>query len=465
MSLQDLIQNKRFTVLLGKNGAGKSTMLRSLDTASDVNTKYVTPERGGTLKYDPIIESNLTNNENWLTQVMRKNRFEKFREQSAYQFRNLETLVLREIEKNPELRNDPSYTFDTTLQLINDLLPAISMVRSDRGFTINSKENDQKVPEEALSSGESELIALGIEVLVFARESQENKCLLLDEPDVHLHPDLQQRFVEFVEAIAKKYDFRVVVATHSTAIIGAFMDKTEVQVVPIKSKAQTEFRPFNYDPVCHEILPIFGTHPLSSQFNKAAVLLVEGEDDKRVIDQLVRSAGGSVLLSPCVVGTVTEMNRWEIWLDSVLPSIYDQPSSFSLRDLDDADSPRINDVGIVVRAKLNCYAIENLLVTDECLAEHGFSDVSFLAELRNWVGNYPDHQATAGIAALAENFELRRTTKLKDVRNVLVALLGSQKPWEVLVGQLLAANQTPVGNSPNCLRYYLGNDAIRVLFG
>jgi AAA15 family ATPase/GTPase len=465
MALQDHISNKRFTVLLGKNGAGKSTMLRALDSNGAINTKYVTPERGGTLKYDPNIETNISRNENWLATVMRKNRFEQFRQQSAYKFRNLEILVLREIEKKQELRADSSYTFETTIQSINDLLPAVKIARSDRGFTVSSKVDDQNVPEDSLSSGESELIALGIEVLVFARESQVNKYLLLDEPDVHLHPDLQQRFIEFVEATAKKYDFRVVIATHSTAIIGAFRDQSEVQIIPVLSRDQAEFYAFNYDPVCHEILPIFGAHPLSSQFNRAPVILVEGEDDKRVIDQLVRSSRGKVLLSPCVVGTVSELNRWEAWLNSVLPSIYDQPRAYSLRDLDDAETCDIDDVGIVTRAKLNCYAIENLLVSDECLAQHGFSEDGFIAELRNWVASHPRHQASDDVGLLAEMFTARRTKNLKSVRNVLVALLGSQKPWEVLVGQLLAANREVAATSENSLKSYLGNKAVRVLFG
>ena len=48
MNIQELTASTRFTVLLGKNGSGKSTLLRSLDTGS--NVKYVSPERGGTLK-------------------------------------------------------------------------------------------------------------------------------------------------------------------------------------------------------------------------------------------------------------------------------------------------------------------------------------------------------------------------------------------------------------------------------
>lgn len=464
MTLRDLIAQRRFTILLGKNGAGKSTALRQLDSARDVNTKYITPERGGALKYDPNLETQISNSDDWLPRAMRRNRFEKFREQSAYQFRTLETLVLREIEKVPAIRGDSSYTFDTTLNKINGLLPAIEMRRSERGFSICSKQGE-RVSEDVLSSGESELIALAIEVLVFARAEDSDKYLLLDEPDVHLHPDLQQKFIEFVEGIAKRHDFRVVIATHSTAIIGAFHDKQHVQIVPMTSKDQDTFSKFDYEPICQEILPIFGTHPLSSHFNKKPVLLVEGEDDKRVIDQLVRSANGNVKLSPCVVGTVTEMNKWENWLESFLPSIYDDPVAYSLRDLDSATTPAIDDLKIVRRTKLNCYAIENLLLTTECLAKNGFSEESFLDELNNWIQSHPAHQATGGIHLLVESFGNRRTLCIKNSRNVLVALLGSLKPWEVLIGQLLAHDFDRTTTSQHSLKQYLGPEAVEILFG
>lgn len=122
-------------------------------------------------------------------------------------------MVLREIEKDAEKRQDTEYTFDTTLTHINELLPKINLVRSDRGFEI-ADNNNQNVNEDNISSGESELIALSIEVLVFSRSNQENKVLLLDEPDVHLHPELQHKFVEFVEKIATEFGFKVILATH-----------------------------------------------------------------------------------------------------------------------------------------------------------------------------------------------------------------------------------------------------------
>ncbi|MEJ1338683.1 MAG: AAA family ATPase [Candidatus Sedimenticola sp. (ex Thyasira tokunagai)] len=463
MQIQELVNNARFTVLLGKNGSGKSTLLRTLDTSNQFNTKYITPERGGSLKYDPGVEQNISSNPNWLGKTRRKNRTDNFRQQSTAQFRNLEIMVLREIEKDLDKRQDNEYTFDTTIKYINDLLPNINLKRSDRGFEIFNNQNEA-IDEDNISSGESELIALSIEVLVFSRSNQENKVLLLDEPDVHLHPDLQHKFVEFVERTANEFGFKVVLATHSTAIVGAFKEDSDLQIVPITDKNQTEFTFFKYDPICHEILPVFGAHPLSSHFNRIPILLVEGDDDKRVFEQITRSSQGGIRLYPCVVGTVDEMTKWEQWLNTFLPSIYDEPKAYSIRDLDDAERADINDIGFVNRTRLNCYAIENLLLTNECLSEHGYTADQFCAKIDQWVKMNPEHQTTESLIALKDNFAQRRTTKIKELRNVVLALLGSTKPWEVLVGQLIV-NKLPASDADeNSLRTYLGEKVIEKLF-
>ena len=135
MGIQELVASATFTILLGKNGAGKSTLLRTLDNGPQV--KYVSPERGGTLKYDASVDSTMSNNQGWLKSTRLTNRFEQFRQQSAALFRNLELAILREIEKSK--RGDLAYTFDGVLDQINGLLSAIKMVRSDAGFAIQSK--------------------------------------------------------------------------------------------------------------------------------------------------------------------------------------------------------------------------------------------------------------------------------------------------------------------------------------
>ncbi len=68
----------------------------------------------------------------------------------------------------------------------------------------------------------------------------------------------------------------------------------------------------------------------------------------------------------------------------------------------------------------------------------------------------PSHQASVALQALAGQFENRRTLKIKDCRNVIVALLGTQKPWEVLVGQLLASHGKSSATSDHSIAEYLG---------
>jgi hypothetical protein len=393
----------------------------------------------------------------------RKNRTEQFRPQSAVQFRNLETLVLREIEKDAQKRRDPHYTFDTTLEQINSLLPAVAMTRANRGFEISSKAGG-RIQEDQISSGESELIALAIEVLVFAREAGTNGVLLMDEPDVHLHPDLQQRFIAFVKRTASEFDFRVVIATHSTAIIGAFTREADIRIVPVLRRDQTDFQSFSYSDICHSILPIFGAHPLSAQFNTSAPLLVEGEDDRRVIDQIVRSSNGRYIFSPCVVGSVNDLHEWEQWLNTFLPAIYDDPRGYSLRDLDDSPTAEIDDLKFVRRARLNCYAIENVLLTDESLYRCGQTAGSILAIMRSWINQQPGHPRTNDVAALVARYNDRRTHNIKGVRNLIVGLLGITKPWEVHVGQLIASDFDRNNVSANSLRAYLGAGVLGKLF-
>ena len=464
MTIDELVNAAKFTVLIGKNGAGKSTLLRSLNAGDWPHIKYVSPERGGTLKYDPNVDNNMTSNEGWLKQTRQTNRFEQFRQQSAAQFRNLETAVLREIEKVAERRADSTYTFDAILEQINELLPAIRMVRNDKGgFSVQTK-SGQPLDEANISSGESELIALAIEVLVFSRQSMANKILLLDEPDVHLHPDLQQRFTAFVETVAVEHDLRVVIATHSTAIIGAFSKSADLQIVPISKRDQSDFSTFSRSGVCEEILPIFGAHPLSTAFNRSPIVLVEGDDDRRVLEQIVRSGGGRFALAPCVVGSITELSEWEDWLNRFLPVLYDTPKAFSLRDLDAAQQADINDLDHVRRVRLNCYAVENLLLSDQVLIAHGFNADSFRTALQARVERIPDHKYTNALRALVDDFENRRTRNIKDVRNIVVAELGSNKPWEVLLGQLIAANVATANLGEHSIQTYLGQKAVTFLF-
>lgn len=226
----NLTELSKINILLGKNGCGKSTLLKKIEQNwTDQNRgeiNYVTPERGGALRYEAGVEQNVTTGGDWSKDRKRNNQWEQFKNYSVAQYRRLETLSLREIEKNAAIRADHSITFDTTIQKINNLLTNIKIVRTVRGdFELFTKD-DIKIDPTGISSGESELISLAIECLTFEKSCDPAKTniLLIDEPDVHLHPDLQAKFILFLLDLISTNKFSVVIATHSTAILGALLN-------------------------------------------------------------------------------------------------------------------------------------------------------------------------------------------------------------------------------------------------
>jgi predicted ATPase len=115
-------------VVLGKNGCGKSTLLKLFDThlmGEEVGlVKYITPERGGLLMYQPGIEQSITSDKNWMPQTRRVNQLDQFRQQSMAQYRRLESLIHREFEDRGEPANFALY-----LEQLNGLLDNIRLRR------------------------------------------------------------------------------------------------------------------------------------------------------------------------------------------------------------------------------------------------------------------------------------------------------------------------------------------------
>lgn len=354
--------------------------------------RYITPERGGNLRFDGGVETNIQNGD-WLANVRRKNQNDNFRQISVSEFRRLETLVLRKIEKDEVTRADPSITFDTTIALINNLLDNIEIVRSDNGgFQVREQGEEQWRDVVNLSSGEAELISLAIEILSFTyvAESEQyhekENWFLFDEPDVHLHPDLRYRLMRLLAKATAGKPVHVLIATHSTAIVSALSDHGDVHVAFMGNlQRRLNFAPVV--PALKAVMPIFGAHPLSSVFNERPILLVEGEDDERIWQQASRSSEGAIRIWPCAAGDIQRLNEYETKAQSIIEAVYDDAKAYSVRDRDDA-TYEIDDLGPITRARLNCRSAENLLVTDDVLASLGTDWPTMQGGLETWLEQY-----------------------------------------------------------------------------
>lgn len=437
-NLKDL---KRINVIIGKNGAGKSTMMRNVEQNIGAlpnigKSKYVTPERGGTLIYDAGTEHSISSNASWMPEQRRKNQAANFRQQSVAQYRRLKDVVLEEIEK--ERRADTDYTFDIYIEEINSLLDNIEIRRHENSFEIYKRGTDDKLNPNMISSGESELISLGIECLIFGKECESGKMnlLFLDEPDVHLHPDLQVRLINFLKNLATKDDFYVVIATHSTAILGA-LDGFSDSALAFVSFGEKNINFNIISQMYKKILPVFGAHPLSNFFNESPILLVEGEDDERIWQQVVRTSSGRIKLYPCSVGSVTSLNAYETESNNIINSVYDDAKGYSLRDRDGVEG-EMRDYDHLIRMKLSCRNAENLLLSDESLSVLGVNWSDLKLKINQWISRNSDHSHYSIMTGFRDGGFDRMSFDIKDIRNDIMGIVGSSKPWEIVVGQAIA---------------------------
>lgn len=466
-----LINLNKINIVLGKNGCGKSTLLRRMEEVLASHAaqghrfgkiKYITPERGGVLTYEAGTEQNITANINWLPSDRRKNQSMQFRQQSVAQYRKLKDLVLEEIEKDK--RGELSYTFDIYVKKINSLLDNIEIKRHDTTFKIYRKGTVDELRADAISSGESELISLGIECLIFSKECVHDKenMLFLDEPDVHLHPDLQVRLMHFLKDIVTENKFSILIATHSTAILGALESYTDTHLAFMSfDQKKIEFKLISE--VYKKILPVFGAHPLSNVFNEAPILLVEGEDDERIWQQTVRSSNGKIKVYPCSVDGVDNMNRFEQETQEIIQTVYDGAKAYSLRDRDGKDE-EIDDLLPVTRIKLACRNAENLLLTNEVLNTLGTDWSQLQQKINKWLENSPDHSHYKIMGEFKDNGFDRKNYDIKEIRNDLIGIIGSSKPWEVAVGQTIAKltwNESIQFNQEGSIYCFLGEKVIK----
>lgn len=435
----------KINIIMGKNGCGKSMLMRevrnNLPTEEYGSLKYISPERGGALIYAPNIEQSLSN-QNWIHSTRDRNQTENFKQQTVAQFRKLETLILRAYEQDS---HNPK--FASIIQKVNNLLGNLEIKREGATFKIYATDGTEIQPQ-SISSGESELIALAIECLIFKQEKIANKpnILFLDEPDVHLHPDLQVKLMQFLADLASdSEDIKIVISTHSTAVLGAFDDYGGVRVCFMKNRQNVlDFE--EVSSMYKKILPIFGAHPLSNVFNQSPILIVEGEDDVRIWQQVVRSSGGRIKLYPCEAGSKSEIGEMETDSQNIIDSVYDSARGYSLRDRDDDPDEDIADMGSIIRFRLSCRNAESLILSNEVLAKMNTNWEEMRQKIDNWILNEESKPEGEKHPHLEEFQKFRdagydrKNFDLKEIRNDLMYLAGSNKPWEVAVGQALAEN-------------------------
>ncbi|MCW0436157.1 ATP-binding protein [Xanthomonas sacchari] len=462
-----LTELTNINVILGRNGAGKSRFLRNLDSglahSPDYYIRYVSPERAGIFRREGHIDTNIERDVDFLRQSRSRNQAENFKAASASLLREVEIIYLRRLQSSHTLRADPNRNFQADrLDKINSLLANIT-VEQERANFIFKNHQGEIIPPDQISSGESEAVALATEVLYFFETIDEKKfnVLLVDEPDVHLHPDLQARLANFIISMLEglttevRQSVALCISTHSTPFVCA-LSSSQYTSIGNKEFGASTVRQSLAPAQLRKIAPFFG-HPLSLTLSNDTLLILEGKDDERVWQQATRTAQGGIKLFPVLANSVDQQTDLEKFCAKLLLSLYDHPKAYSLRD-GDGIADDLPNIGPVERFRLKCYSIENLLLTNECLALMNTTWEDFCTEANEWIARNLTHRDSDTIKRLIESPDRMRNAKIKSIRLLICEISRTKKNWETVVGQTIGTLHQHV-ESENSIFSFLGEKA------
>lgn len=114
---------------------------------------------------------------------------------------------------------------------------------SDEGLILEAYffEAGSRVPKEIVWAGDG--VQVWLQLLYHVHRVRDRDTIILDEPEVYLHPDLQRRLVHLLEAMGRQ----IVVATHSTEMVAesdgrltTLIDRTRRRAIRTRSDADYE---------------------------------------------------------------------------------------------------------------------------------------------------------------------------------------------------------------------------------
>lgn len=120
------------------------------------------------------------------------------------------------VKATKEIRNFILKVFDG-VDLTFELLDVDDTDRDNEKVTFKNK-NGKEFDIDALSTGEKTLLS---KVLYLYFKDIKNQIILIDEPELSLHPAWQNRVLKLYENFAKENNCQIIIATHSPHIIGS----------------------------------------------------------------------------------------------------------------------------------------------------------------------------------------------------------------------------------------------------
>jgi len=455
----NLIGLLKFNVIFGKNGSGKSILLRSWRDMSPEKIHYIVPERAGEILFSPTHLSRELNGMSRRDMTM-YNFYDHYRDSVIARIQSY--FIKRGNYRGKNIPGDP----DEIEKMLAFLLPEFKIgLQGDMPpYKLIRHNSDKAIMDITnLSSGEAQLLTLGIDIITIAAiwelEGQEDNWILIDEPDLHLHPDLQIRLAEFIAKVAKHFNCKVGIATHSTSLlaaIGYFAEENLALFLANPNESDWIGEPWTkYHNICARVL---GGHLLLGTLFAVPILLVEGDDDYKIWSEIPRHHRVQFAVLPC---NGEEIHQHQKYLEKLFTAISDKPSikGIALLDGDKAlpTNKHNNPQNYIKFIKLGCRESENLYITDDVLKDIGLTWSEAQQKIRSESSKY-DGDKKQRLLSIAESD--RKNHDIKPIINQISQILDPKNvPWTMRVGKTLGK-----GNFSKNMMEFLGEDVTRYIF-
>lgn len=311
---------------VGRNNSGKSSILHAIDIAClaisvgnwdnfqpKLAIKDLINDVGDfeiKLIYDDNSETTIKTNEGWGPQIENKkddspksililpdvgfgmlNRQHRtplwvIQQLETKQFQSINALEILYAIKYYSHRNERGLTpenYEAILAEISKYFPDIQNLNSDRTerdiATLTYEEYGKKLDILYSGTGLKHFLDILIKITLSGA-----KIVLLDEPELGLHPDLQRRFIEYLHQLADSKGIQVFVGSHSQVFLN-YADTIKFFRV-LNNSGTREVLPVDKEAV-HTVLSDLGIRP-SDLFNQDICLLVEGASDVIFFEHIIR---------------------------------------------------------------------------------------------------------------------------------------------------------------------------------
>ncbi|MFH0864448.1 MAG: AAA family ATPase [Candidatus Gottesmanbacteria bacterium] len=291
---------------------------------------------------------------------------QKLYQKAAHRFSLIASKVVNENgTAHPKDFPDPLQPF---IDLFSELIPDKKLKTIDpQNLRVleYEDENGNVRSIHTLSSGEREVIGIGFDLLL---TSPKHCVILIDEPELHLHPQLAFRLIQALISIGEKNQF--LLFTHSGELITSFADQ-QVFYIDTHNKSQNQARDLSDIAKDPELSKILGQNIGTFAVGKN-VIFVEGQNaslDKAIYQGIAKEIfPDSVVIPVSGQENIMALARVRDILGSTMWGI----SMFMIRDRDGLTDTQIQSMESSSSGRLKILGrrhLENYFLNENLLAE------------------------------------------------------------------------------------------------